>query len=32
MPAVNRPAVEALIREERAHVRKLTGLLLSLAE
>ena len=25
MPTVNRPAVEALIREERAHVRKLTG-------
>ena len=27
MPAVNRPAVEALIREERAHVRKLTAFL-----
>ena len=29
VPAVNRPAVEALIREERAHVRKLTGFLQS---
>jgi len=27
VPAANRPAVEALIREERAHVRKLTGFL-----
>jgi rubrerythrin len=27
MPAANRPAVEALIREERAHIRKLTGFL-----
>jgi rubrerythrin len=27
VPALNRPAVESLIREERAHVRKLTGLL-----
>jgi rubrerythrin len=27
MPAVNRPAVEALIREERAHIRKLTEFL-----
>jgi rubrerythrin len=27
--AVNRPAVEALIREERAHVRKLTGFIQS---
>jgi hypothetical protein len=25
--AVNRPAVEALIREERTHIRKLTGFL-----
>jgi len=30
MPAANRSAVEALIREERAHVRKLTGILQSL--
>ena len=29
VPTVNRPAVEALIREERAHVRKLTGFLQS---
>jgi len=29
MPALNRPAVEALIREERAHIRKLTGFLQS---
>jgi len=29
VPAVNRPAVEALIREERAHVRKLAGFLQS---
>ena len=28
-PAVNRPAVEALIREERAHIRRLTGFLQS---
>lgn len=27
VPAINRPAVDALIREERAHVRKLTGFL-----
>lgn len=27
MPAINRPPVEALIREERAHVRKLTEFL-----
>jgi len=27
IPALNRPAVETLIREERAHVRKLTGFL-----
>jgi len=27
VPSLNRPAVEALIREERAHVRKLTGFL-----
>ena len=27
VPAAHRPAVEALIREERAHVRKLTGFL-----
>jgi rubrerythrin len=27
VPALNRPAVETLIREERAHVRKLTGYL-----
>jgi rubrerythrin len=27
VPAVNRPAVEALVREERTHVRKLTGFL-----
>lgn len=27
VPALNRPAVESLIREERAHVRKLTGFL-----
>ena len=27
VPAASRPAVEALIREERAHVRKLTGFL-----
>lgn len=27
VPAANRPAVEALIREERAHVRRLTGFL-----
>jgi len=25
VPPLNRPAVEALVREERAHVRKLTG-------
>lgn len=25
VPAVNRPAVEALLREERAHIRRLTG-------
>ena len=29
VPPLNRPAVEALIREERAHVRKLTGFLQS---
>jgi rubrerythrin len=29
MPSANRPAVDALIREERAHVRKLTGFLQS---
>jgi rubrerythrin len=29
MPAINRPAVEALIREERAHIRKLSGFLQS---
>jgi len=29
IPAVNRPAVESLIREERAHIRKLTGFLQS---
>jgi rubrerythrin len=29
LPAINRPAVEALIREERAHIRKLTGFLQS---
>ena len=27
VPAMNRPAVEALIKEERAHVRRLTGFL-----
>ena len=27
VPALNRPAVEALIKEERAHVRRLTGFL-----
>jgi len=27
VPALNRPAVEALVREERAHVRKLTAFL-----
>jgi rubrerythrin len=27
VPALNRPAIEALVREERAHVRKLTGFL-----
>jgi rubrerythrin len=29
MPAINRPAVEALIREERGHIRKLSGFLQS---
>ena len=29
VPATNRPAVEALIREERAHIRKLTAFLRS---
>jgi rubrerythrin len=29
LPPPNRPAVEALIREERAHIRKLTGFLQS---
>jgi rubrerythrin len=29
VPALNRPAVESLVREERAHVRKLTGFLQS---
>lgn len=29
VPAESRPAIEALIREERAHVRKLTGFLQS---
>ena len=29
VPALNRPAVDGLIREERAHVRKLTGFLQS---
>jgi len=32
VPPVNRPAVEALIREERAHVRKLTAFLQSPAK
>jgi rubrerythrin len=32
LPEVNRPAVEALIREERAHVRKLTAFLQSPAK
>jgi rubrerythrin len=32
VPALNRPAVEALIREERAHVRKLSGFLQSPAK
>ena len=27
VPTLNRPAIEALVREERAHVRKLTGFL-----
>jgi len=27
IPALNRPAIESLVREERAHVRKLTGFL-----
>jgi len=27
VPALNRPAIEALIKEERAHVRRLTGFL-----
>lgn len=27
VPALNRPAIERLVREERAHVRKLTGFL-----
>jgi rubrerythrin len=29
VPAANRPAIEALIHEERAHIRKLTGFLRS---